>query len=230
MTDHTPENVRHPLIAVIVAVLNQERFIGRCIRSLLAQNYPREDFEIIVVDDGSSDRTPYALDLFKDELVLLRNEKNAGLPAALNRAIRKVRSPFIVRVDADDFVGKNFLLFLHSFISQNAHMHAVACDYNLVDDQEVVIRRMNCMEDPIACGVMFRTDHIVDIGLYDEDFLLHEERDLRIRFLKKYSIHRLELPLYRYRRHDANMTNNRERVDRHMNNLIGKHGPGAGGK
>jgi hypothetical protein len=103
-------------------------------------------------------------------------------------------------------------------------MDAVACDYNLVNDQEVLISRKNCMEEPIACGIMFRTDQIVDIGLYDENFLLHEERDLRIRFLKKYNIHRLELPLYRYRRHCANTTNNREAMEHHMTNLINKHG------
>ena len=55
---------------------------------------------------------------------------------------------------------------------------------------------------------MFRTEQLIDIGLYDEDFLLHEEKDLRIRFLRKYSIERIPLPLYRYRRHHDNITNN----------------------
>lgn len=224
MTDEFPAN---PLVTVIVAAWNQERFIGRCIRSLLAQSFPKQDYEIVVVDDGSSDRTPYALDLFKGEITVMRNDQNIGLPASLNRAIHKVRSPFIVRVDADDFVSRNFLLFLHEFIIQNSYMDAVACDYNLVDDKGMLISRKNCMEDPIGCGIIFRTDQIVDIGLYDEGFLLHEERDLRIRFLKKHGIHRLELPLYRYRRHDANITNNRKAMEHHMTNLIEKHGPDA---
>jgi hypothetical protein len=74
---------------------------------------------------------------------------------------------------------------------------------------------------------MFRTDHLIDIGLYDESFLLHEERDLRIRFRQKYNIHRLELPLYRYRRHEDNMTNDAEAKAHHMSNLVQKHGAGA---
>lgn len=220
MNSHLPI----PSISVIVAALNQEKFIGRCIRSLLSQTLDRDNFEIIVVNDGSTDKTQYALEIFEGEIRVIHNERNFGLPASLNRAIRAIRSPFFVRVDADDFVSRNFLLFLHSFLTQNTYMDAVACDYNLVDDQGVLIARKNCIEDPIACGIMFRTDQIVDVGLYDEEFLLHEERDLRIRFLKKHTISRLELPLYRYRRHDGNITNNGEEMERHMNNLIKKHG------
>ena len=82
-------------------------------------------------------------------------------------------------------------------------MDAVACDYFLVNDTEEVIERKNCLTDPIGCGVMFRKDQLVNIGLYDEDFLRHEERDLRLRFVKEHKIYRLELPLYRYRRHSG---------------------------
>lgn len=213
-----------PTISVLVPVFNQEKYIGRCLRSLLAQSFPREAFEIIVVDDGSLDRTAYALELFNDDIRLVRNETNLGLPASLNRGIHAAAAPYIVRVDSDDYVNAHFLSILHMFLVANRYMDAVACDYLLVDDTEEVIARKNCMEDPIACGIMFRTDHLIDIGLYDENFLLHEDRDLRIRFLDKYSIHRLELPLYRYRRHDSNITNNSEAMDRHMASLVKKHG------
>jgi cellulose synthase/poly-beta-1,6-N-acetylglucosamine synthase-like glycosyltransferase len=223
VVDPSAQGARQPLISVIVAAWNQEKYIGRCLRSLVAQNYTRNDFEIVVVDDGSVDRTSYALDLFKDEVVVIKNDSNIGLPASLNRAIRSVKSPYLVRVDADDFVSTNFLLFLYNFIVQNPQMDAVACDYNLTDNQGSLIARKNCMEDPIACGIMFRTEQLFDIGLYDESFLLHEERDLRIRFLRKYRIHRLELPLYRYRRHETNSTNNIEAMNYHMDKLIHKH-------
>jgi glycosyltransferase involved in cell wall biosynthesis len=195
----------------------------------MAQDYPREDFEIIVIDDGSSDRTPYALELFHEEITLIRNETNLGLPASLNRGIHAAKAPFVVRVDSDDYVNRFFLRILGLFLSNNLHMDAVACDYLMVDDREEVLGRGNCLEEPIACGIMFRTEQLIDIGLYDENFLLHEERDLRFRFLQKYSIHRVELPLYRYRRHENNITNNTAAMDLHMANLIEKHGEGARG-
>lgn len=214
---------RRSVVTVIVAAHNEERFIGRCIRSLLAQNFPRDLFEILVVNDGSNDKTEYALELFKEDITIIHNSKNIGLPGSLNKAIKKTKTPYFIRVDADDFVSKNFLLFLYEFISQNRYMDAVACDYNLVNNKEDVLSRENCINNPIACGIMFNKDQIIKIGLYDENFLLHEERDLRIRFLKRYNIHRLELPLYRYRKHENNMTNNKNDMDYHMLNLEKKH-------
>jgi glycosyltransferase involved in cell wall biosynthesis len=131
------------------------------------------------------------------------------LPASLNRAIRAARGKYVVRVDADDYVSHDYLYILQRFLEDNTYMDAVACDYLLVDDSENVIERRDCMEHPIGCGIMFRTDHLIEIGSYDDNFLMHEDRDLRVRFLKKYAIHRIELPLYRYRRHKDNMTNDR---------------------
>jgi glycosyltransferase involved in cell wall biosynthesis len=212
-----------PLVTVVVAAYNEDKFIGRCIRSLLSQHFPNELFEIMVVNDGSNDRTDYALELFEEDLTIINNDENIGLPASLNKAIRKVRTPYFVRVDADDFVGNNFILFLYSFITENPYMDAVACDYNVINNKELVISRNNCMESPIACGIMFKTEQIIEIGLYDEDFLLHEERDLRIRFLKKYNIYRLELPLYRYRKHENNITGNKKEMDHYMSSLLKKH-------
>ena len=213
-----------PTVSVIVPVFNHEKYIGRCLRSLMAQEYPREDFEIIVIDDGSRDRTPYALELFQEEITLIKNETNLGLPASLNRGIHASTAPYVVRVDSDDYVNAYFLRILSMSLANNLYMDAVACDYLTVDDREEVLDRKNCIAEPIACGIMFRTEQLIDIGLYDESFLLHEERDLRFRFLEKYNIHRIELPLYRYRRHDTNITNDQDAMSHHMHNLIQKHG------
>ena len=216
-----------PVISVIVAAHNQERYISRCLRSLLAQSITREKFEIVVINDGSTDHTPSVLEEFADEIVLITNESNIGLPASLNKAIRRARAPYVVRVDADDYVNNEFLHLLHGFLRENKYMDAVACDYLLVDEQEEVLARNNCLTDPIACGIMFRTEQLIDIGLYDESFLLHEETDLRMRFLKKHTIHRLELPLYRYRRHANNSTNDAAAMEHHRQRIIEKHGEGS---
>ena len=96
-------------ISVIVAVYNQEHYIGRCLRSLLHQTLHHSDYEIIVVNDGSIDRTSYALDLFCDPfesiVKVLTNKANQGLPSSLNKALKVARAPYIVRVDSDDFVN-----------------------------------------------------------------------------------------------------------------------------
>ena len=216
-----------PQISVIIPAHNEERYIGRAIRSVLNQNIESRDYEIIAIDDASGDRTAYALELFKDDIVILRNENNLGLPASLNRAIRVARGKYIVRVDADDYVRSDYLYILQRFLEDNTYMDAVACDYFVVDDAENVVARYNCEDHPIGCGIMFRADHLIDVGLYDDGFLMHEDRDLRTRFLKKYRIHRIELPLYRYRRHGDNMTNDRATWDAYEQRLKDKHGDEA---
>lgn len=220
-----------PKISVIVAAYNQEKFIGRCLRSLLQQSVTHADYEIIVVNDGSTDRTDYALTLFTDPqnsmVKVITNEINKGLPASLNIGILAANADYIVRVDSDDFVNVNFLNFLLYYLETNPEADAVACDYLLLDDEERVLERCNCSEKPIACGIMFRKSHLLEIGLYDEDFQRHEERELRIRFEKKYTINRIELPLYRYRMHENNITKDRDQMDHNLQKLVAKHGTGA---
>ena len=216
--------IKSPSVSIIVAAHNEEKYIGRCIRSLLNQSMKRDEFEIIVINDGSEDRTQYALEVFGEEVRVSRNPEKIGLPGSLNRGIQMARGQFIVRLDGDDYVSAEYLHLLQLFLKMNPYMDAVACDYLLVDDHENVIARKNCMEEPLGCGIMFRIEQLIDVGLYDPEFHLHEDKDLRTRFLKKYKIHRLELPLYRYRRHEANMTNDLHSMKKYEERLLAKHG------
>jgi len=213
-----------PAVSVIIAVHNGEKYIGRCLRSVLKQTLSRDEYEIIVVNDGSEDRTAYALKLFEDELRLTHNEKKLGLARALNLGIRAARGQFLVRLDGDDYVNAEFLNVLSLHLKLNHQIDAVACDYILVDDEETILATKNCLEDPVACGIMFRMEQLIDIDLYDEEFLAREDEDLRIRFLKKYKIHRVALPLYRYRRHANNLTNNAVQMETFKKQLEKKHG------
>ncbi len=210
-------------ISVIVPVYNQEKYIGRCLRSLLDQSIEKYNYEIIVINDGSKDKTKFALSLFKDDIKLITNKKNKGLPYSINRGIKAAKGRFIVRVDSDDYVNKEFLNILYNFLSTNSNMDAVACDYFLVDDKENFLKRVNADVNPIGCGILFRIENLLDIGLYDNTFLVHEDKDLRFRFLKKYSIYRLPIPLYRYRKHDSNITNNKKNMKSHLKRFKKKH-------
>ena len=212
-----------PLISVIIPSFNSQAYIGRCLRSLIKQSLHEDMFEILVINDGSLDQSNIILKSYGDSIKVINNKTNIGLPASLNKAIKKSKGKYIVRVDSDDYVNDNFLLFLQSYLDFNPHTHAVACDYYLVNDYEELIKRCNTADDPIACGIMFRKNSFLDIGLYDEEFRGHEDLEFRIRFLAKYEIAQLKIPLYRYRRHENNMTNDKEHMDSFLENIKKKH-------
>ena len=213
-----------PIISVVITAYNVEKYIGRCLRSAINQTFPRQNYEIIVVDDSSKDRTKYGLELFKDEVRIIRHSERLGVAASVNTGIRASRGQFVVRIDADDYVHTEYLNILSLYLQMNSGFDAVACDYLLVDDQEIVLERVNCMERPIACGIMFRIEKLIDIGLYDDKFFSREEEDLRHRFLQRYSLTQVQLPLYRYRRHGQNMTDDQKTMEKYHTLLKQKHG------
>ena len=201
-------------ISVIIPVFNREKYIARCLRSLLNQSIEKKDFELIVINDGSNDKTKQILDFFRDtfqqKIKIIENKKNIGLPASLNIGIKASKGKYVVRVDSDDYVNRHFLLILYSMIDLNPEYSAIACDYYLVDDLENVLEKVNCNNKPIGCGIIFETNDVKATGFYNEKYLINEEKEFRDRYEKKFSITRLAIPLYRYRRHTDNMTNQNE--------------------
>ena len=212
-----------PKVSVIIPTFNQEKYLGRCLRSLMDQSMNRVDYEIIVVNDGSKDKTKFAANLFKEEIKLINNKRNMGLPYSINKGILSAKGRYVVRVDSDDYVNKEFLNIPYNFLSNNEEIDAISCDYFLVDDKEKVIKRENSNKKPIGCGIMFRVEQLLELGLYDKKLLVHEDKDLRYRFLKKFKIHRIPIPLYRYRKHEKNITNNLFKMKKHFRQFKKKH-------
>ena len=194
------------LVSVIIAAFNEEKYISRCIRSLISQSLPSIEFEIIVVDDGSSDKTISVLSQFSQRIELIQNHVNKGLPFSVNRGIRKAKSDLVVRVDADDYVNSEFLISLVNKLKEIPYNDAVASDYLLVNDDEEVLAEVSAELHPIACGILFQKQHLENIGLYHEEFLRHEDKELRSRFDKIYKVGYLNQYLYRYRQHPNNIT------------------------
>ena len=190
---------------VVLPTYNQAPYLDRCIRSLLAQS-EYTDYEIICINDGSTDETTTILKKYSKQITILENTINCGLPFSINRAINESSSRFIVRVDTDDYVSRHFLRILTLALQLNDELDAVACDYEIFDSKGT-ISISNIEKSPIACGIMFRRDHLWEVGLYDESFKIHEDKELMTRFEKKYKVTRIPIPLYRYRRHSYNLTN-----------------------
>ena len=210
-------------VSVIITCHNYARYLSRAIRSAVNQSFDRKDYEIIVVNDGSTDETKKVMESFSGFIKPINLKSNLGLAAARNEGLKKAIGRYVINLDADDYIDENLLLIESIFLNFNASWDAVSCDYYLVDEDENHIKRVSGEKKPIACGVMFRTDRLFKIGLYDENFKMREEEDLRIRFEKSHIIKNIELPLYRYRKHENNMTNNTEGMKKYKKILKTKH-------
>lgn len=211
------------MVSIIITAYNYEKYIERAVRSCLDQSLQNSQYEIIVVNDCSTDNTKKILENYADEIRVFHLEKNSGLSAARNFGVKKAKGQFVVFLDADDYIQKDLLLIQKTFLAENNTLDAVSVDYYLVDERGNHLEHVNTEEKPIACGVMFRKDLLLDIGLYDESFRAREEEDLRIRFLKKHKIYNIILPLYRYRMHDNNLTKNEGEMDKYQQKLNDKH-------
>ena len=214
-----------PILTVLIPNHNHGKYLSRCLRSLLSQRLNKELYEILVVNDASTDNSDLILNSYKEDIKCINNKKRLGLPGSLNVGLRKIRTRYFVRVDSDDYVNENFLDYLVNFVEFNNYIDAIAVDYYLVDDNEKIIKRINCLEQPIGCGIIFRTDQIIELGMYDKSFLLHEDKELMTRFLEKHKISRLELPLYRYRQHDQNISKNKKLNLKFSKKLLKKNKP-----
>lgn len=104
------------MISVIVPCYNGEKKIKRCLESLLNQTY--DDFEVIVIDDGSIDGTVVAVMSLSDPRIKLVSQTNAGVGAARNRGIDEAKGSLIAFVDSDDYVERTYLKTLLSLYSE----------------------------------------------------------------------------------------------------------------
>lgn len=209
------------VLSVLIPVFNGDEYIGRCLRSVLRQE-TELNYEIILVDDGSTDLTSYAIAQFGKDVRTIRHNENRGLPAALNTGLSIVEGKYLVRVDVDDYVNKWFIQFLYEYLTRNDEFDAVACDYLIVDEQENILTRESAETSPIACGILFKTQNLRDLGGYNEEFRLLEDKEFRVRFDSRFQVGFLRIPLYRYRKHSSNITNDKIQISKYEKILDSK--------
>lgn len=113
------------LISIIVPVYNAEKYLDRCVKSILSQTYP--NIEIILVNDGSKDNSEAICKKWvkKDKRVTLINKENGGASSARNLGIEKAKGKFVQFVDADDFIEENYTMDLYNPIKSDKSIDLV---------------------------------------------------------------------------------------------------------
>lgn len=124
MTDKCDSKIiEHPYVSIIVPVFNGERFVRLCMESINRINYPKDRFELIMVDNGSSDKTVETIRHFQKNLgidVKLYVEKRKGAYMARNLGIRNAKGEIVVFTDADCIVDENWLTNIVGYFSEKS--------------------------------------------------------------------------------------------------------------
>jgi len=202
---------KDPKISVVMSVYNGERYLGEAVESIFNQTF--SDFEFIIINDGSTDRTPEILTEFDDPRAKVINQPNRGLTASLNRAIRLAKGEYIARMDADDISEPTRLERQVEVLDRDPDVVLVACWYEVIDEKGNFLAhrrlptdgreltRLLMHENPICHGsVLMRKEAIEAVGLYDENLRYAQDYDLWLRMLRKgYSFSIVPEFLYRYR-------------------------------
>jgi glycosyl transferase family 2 len=209
-----------PAVTVLMGVYNNELFVREAIDSILAQSC--RDFELLVVDDGSTDATAAILASYDDRrLRVLRNERNVGLTRSLNRGLRVARGALIARQDADDMSSPERLARQVAFLESHPDVVVLGTQFVSLDawrhrlmtlwmrcETPLGIRWQLLFENPfVHSSVMFRRDVIVDhYGGYDERFRTNQDIELWSRIAPEHRLRNLPEALVTLRHRSASVS------------------------
>jgi len=188
-----------PRVSVVVAVYNGETHIGDCLNSMLNQTY--QDFEIIVVNDGSTDRTQELISQIQStKLSIVKLAKNCGQAAARNRGIEKCRGELIAIMDADDIAVPNRLAEQVAFLDKHRDIALVGSYVKLEGEMgraEVAVRPLSHSAITKAASwscplwnttLMFRSHILQEVPNYPEEFRHGEDYRFLVQVMNRFKV------------------------------------------
>lgn len=109
-------------LSVIVPIYNAEKYLNKCLDSIINQKY--DDYELILIDDGSKDQSPKIIDEYKKKYnnIKVFHKKNAGVSAARNDGIRLANGKYITFIDCDDYISNDYFVSIMNFLKENPNI------------------------------------------------------------------------------------------------------------
>lgn len=202
-----------PEVTVLMSVFNDSKTVRAAIDSIRVQTF--RDWELLIVDDGSTDETPHLLHEAQQgdaRICVIRNEVNLGLATALNRGIHLAKGNLIARMDADDVSMPDRLDRQVTFMRENRDVDVLGGAAELVNDQGEVIGILRRPESHdvllgerysrtpfVHPSIMARREFFSALGGYDERLRKSQDYDLWLRGAEKFRFHNLSDVVIRYR-------------------------------
>lgn len=218
-------------VTIFIPVYNAEEFLYATVCSALDQTFT--DFELLVVDDGSTDNSMAILKSFNDSrLRVVKNECNKGRPFTRNRGIELARGEYLAVLDADDLVVPERLSRQVEFLDQHPDVVAVGSSALYIDssgniaslcqvptESKDIRRKIFCNNCFFHSSVMFRRQALIDIGGYNLAFPQAQDYELFLRLCEHHSLANIKDPLIKYRFHSNQVSQTKLASQRRLANL-----------
>lgn len=223
-------------ISVVIPTYNRAELLKNSINSVLSQTY--RDFEILVIDDCSSDHTPGVLEVIRDErLRVIRNGSNKGIAAVRNIGVTSARGEYIAFLDDDDeWLPGKLEKQLDVLEGGSANLGCVYTGVLVINsDGDQVLQtsipryRNNILKELLFQNFITTSTVVVKkacfekVGLFDEDIPYGEDYDMWIRIAKEFEFDFVKEPLTKYRVHQTAITKNYATVINGVERVLLKH-------
>jgi glycosyltransferase involved in cell wall biosynthesis len=213
-----------PKVTVLMPVYNGEQYLREAIDSILCQTF--QDFEFLIIDDGSSDHSIDIINSYQDtRIALIKNEINLGLVLTLNKGLSLAKGEYIARMDADDISFCDRLENQIAFLDTNPDVSLLGTNAQIIDSEGnpqgfcnvisgyELIKWQMCFSSPfIHPSVIFRSQIIDKVNGYTSEAIKGREKysgedyDLWRRISKISQVDNLQKTLIYLRKHDGNLT------------------------
>jgi glycosyltransferase involved in cell wall biosynthesis len=226
-----------PRVSVLLPVYNAERYVAEALRSIVTQTFT--DFELLIVDDGSTDSSRAILERFaaQDPRIRLVSRPNTGYLLALNEMLARARGEYVARMDADDVALPARFDRQVRYLDENPECVLVGSRVTLIDPdgapitvtrnalnhEQIDASLMECGEQTVYHpSIMFRRQVVLDLGGYRPECYTSEDVDLFLRLAEVGQIVNLPEPLLKYREHFQKVGFRRihEQVEAYRRSLI----------
>ncbi|HEY2387433.1 MAG TPA: glycosyltransferase [Candidatus Binatia bacterium] len=202
-----------PRVTVVLPVYNHRALLPGAITSVLAQTYT--DFELVIVNDGSTDGTREYLDGLTDPRIVVVHQENQRLPGALNAGFARARGELLTWTSADNTCAPMFLEALVGALDHYPEAGFAYSAFAWIDakdritgihrDQEVTVRAL-LKQNPGIAAFLYRRECQDAVGMYDPALDGAEDWDMWLRIVERYPAVYVPEILYYYRLHDNSMT------------------------
>ncbi len=211
---HDSLHTHSPLISIILPTYNQANYLPQALDSIFIQTL--QDFELIVVNDGSTDDTESVLKNYaKTHNFKIIEQVNQGLPRALNTGFLLAKGQYFTWTSSDNILLPTMLEKLCYALEQEPDLGVIYADWIFINDRGQELRQYQTLDfdrslllqfNFVHCCFLFRREVYEKIGGYDPDYIYSEDWEFWIRASRHFKMKHLSETLYKYRIHSKSMT------------------------